>query len=53
MAQLHCHLLMRLIHFIVANFYVANMCFKTIREDKILAKFFKFTVLHMNLDIYL
>ena len=47
------YLLMKLNHFIVANFCVTNMCLYTIREDKILANNSEFTVLHMHLDIYL
>ena len=39
-----CHLLMKVNHAIVANFYVANMSFNTIRENKILAKISEFTV---------
>ena len=35
---------MKVNHVIVANFYVANMSFNAIRENKILAKTFEFTV---------
>ena len=35
-----CHLLMRVNHDIVANFYVANISFNAIRENKILAKIY-------------
>ena len=35
---------MKVNHVIVANFYVANMSFNAIRENKILAKIFEFTV---------
>ena len=44
MAKSLCHLLMKVNHVIVANFYVANMSFNTIREHKILAKISEFTV---------
>ena len=44
MAKLLCHLPMKVNHAIVANFYVANMSFNAIRENKILAKISKFTV---------
>ena len=43
MAKLLC-LLMKVNHTIVANFYVANMSFNAIRENKILAKTCEFTV---------
>ena len=39
-----CCLLMYLIHALVANFNVANMSFKAIRENKILVKISGFTV---------
>ena len=45
MAILFCHLLMKVNHVIVAIFYVANMSFNAIRENKILAKIFEFTVI--------
>ena len=38
------HLLMKVNHVIVAKFYVANMSFNAIRENKILAKIPEFTV---------
>ena len=44
MAKLFCHLLMKVNHVIVANFLVANMSFKAVRENKILAKISEFTV---------
>ena len=44
MAKLLCRLLVYLNHVIVANFYVANMSFNTICENKILAKISEFTV---------
>ena len=44
MAKLFCHLLMKVNHVIIANFYVANMYFNAIRENKILAKISEFTV---------
>ena len=31
-------------HVIVANFYIANMCFNTICENKIFAKISEFTI---------
>ena len=37
MANLLCHLLMKVNHAIVANFYVPNMSFNAFRENKILA----------------
>ena len=43
MAKLLCHLLMKVNHVIVANFYVANMSFNAICENKILAKISVFT----------
>ena len=39
-----CHLLMKVNHVIVANFYVANMYFNAFRENKMLAKISEFTV---------
>ena len=39
-----CHLLMKLYHVIVANFYVANLSLNAIRENKILPKISEFTV---------
>ena len=44
MAKLLCHLLMKVNHVMIANFYVANMSFNAIRENKILAKISEFTV---------
>ena len=44
MAKLFCHLLMKVNHVIVANFYVTNMSFNAICENKILAKISEFTV---------
>ena len=49
MAKLLCHLLMKLNHVIVANFYVAKLSFNAFPESKILAKISKFTV-HLNLS---
>ena len=40
MAKLFCYLLMRVSHVIVANFYVANVSFNAIHENKILAKIY-------------
>ena len=40
-----CHLLMKINHVIVVNFYVANMSFNAIQENKFLAKISEFTVL--------
>ena len=39
-----CHLLMKVNHVIVANFYIANMSFNAIHENKIQAKISEFTV---------
>ena len=44
MAQSLCHLLMKVNHVIVAIFYVADMSFNTIRDNKILAKIPQFTL---------
>ena len=44
MVKLLCHLLMKVNHAIVGIFYVANMSFNAIRENKILAKISEFTV---------
>ena len=44
MAKLFCHLLMKVNHFIFANFYAANMSFNAMCENKILAKISEFTV---------
>ena len=44
MAKLFCHLLMKVNHVIVVNFYVANMSFNAISENKILVKISEFTV---------
>ena len=44
MAKSLCRLLMKVNHVIVAIFYVANMSFNAIRENKILAKISEFTV---------
>ena len=44
MAKSLCHLLMKVNHVKVANFYVANMSFNAICENKILAKISEFTV---------
>ena len=46
MAKLLCHLLMKVNHVMIGNFYVANMSFNAIRENKILAKISEFTVWH-------
>ena len=43
MAKLLCHLLMKVNHVRVANFYIANMSFNAIRENKILVKISEFT----------
>ena len=45
MAKSLCHLLMKVNCIVVAIFYVANMSFNAIRENKILAKISEFTVL--------
>ena len=51
MAKLLCHLLMKVNHVIVAIFfYVANMSFNAIRENRILAKISEFTVIQEILD---
>ena len=47
----HCHLLMKVNHVIVANFYVANMSFNAILENKIIAKISEFTVINAQDDI--
>ena len=44
MAKLFCHLLMKVNYGIVANFYVANMSFKALHENKILAKISEITL---------
>ena len=44
MAKSLCRLLMKVNHVIDAIFYVANMSFNDIRENKILAKISEFTV---------
>ena len=44
MVESVCHLLMKVYHVIVANFYVANMSLNAIRENKILAKISEFTI---------
>ena len=44
MAKSLCHLLLNVNYVIVANFYVANMYFHAICENKILAKISEFTV---------
>ena len=44
MAKSLCHLLMKVNHAIVENFYVANMSLNAIHESKILAKISEFTV---------
>ena len=44
MAKSLWNLLIKVHHVIVANFYVANMAFNTIRKNKILAKNSEFTV---------
>ena len=44
MVESVCHLLMKVYHVIVANFYVANMSLNAIRENNILAKISEFTV---------
>ena len=41
----HGHLLMKVNHDIVANFYFANMSFNAVRKNKILTKISKFTVI--------
>ena len=43
MAKLICHLLMKVNNVIIANFYIANVSFSAIRENKILAKISEFT----------
>ena len=50
MAKSLCHLPMKVNHVIVANFYVTNKSFNTIRENRILAKISEFTVgvVHMS-----
>ena len=45
MVESVCHLLMKVYHVIVANFYVANMSLNAILENKIIAKISEFTVL--------
>ena len=45
MVESLCHLLMKVNHVIVANFYVANMSLNAIRENKILAKISEFQYL--------
>ena len=42
--EITCHILMMVNHVIVANFYIANMSFNTIRENKILMKISELTV---------
>ena len=44
MAELFCHLLMKVNHVIVGNVYVANMSFYAIRENKVLVKISKLIV---------
>ena len=44
MAKLLCHLLMKVNHVMIVNFYVGNMSFNAIHENKILAKISEFTV---------
>ena len=39
-----CHLLMKVNHVIVTNFYIANVSFNAIRENKIVGKISEFTV---------
>ena len=39
-----CHFLMKVNHVIVANFYIADMSFNAIRDNKIAAKISEFTV---------
>ena len=49
MAKSLCHLLMKVNHVVVANFYVANMSFHAIREYEILTKISEFTVPHRTM----
>ena len=50
MARSLCHLLMKVNYVIVANFYVTNMSFNAIRENKIISKISEFTVVgHVGL----
>ena len=44
MAKSLCHLLMKVNHVIVAIFYIANMSFNAIHENKFLTKNSEFTV---------
>ena len=51
MDKLFCHLLMKVNHVIVANFYIANKSINAIRENKTLAKISEFTeygVIHLR-----
>ena len=50
MAKLLFHLLMKVNHAKVTNFYVTNMSFNDIRKNEILAKISEFTVrlLHIS-----
>ena len=50
MAKLLCHLLMKVNHVIVANFYVANMSFNVIRENKILTKIPNLQYLYLTVN---
>ena len=43
-----CHLLMKVNHVIVANFYIANMSFNAIHENKFLAKFPNLQYMNIN-----
>ena len=53
MAKSLCHLLMKLNHVIVTNFYAVNMSFDVIGENEILAKISKFIVLVVTLDPFM
>ena len=53
MAKSLCRLLIYVYHTKVTNFYVANMSFNAIRENKILAKISEFTVANFVIIIYM
>ena len=48
-----CHLLMKVSRVIAAKFYVANMSFNAIHENKILVKISEFTVTNRNCNALL
>ena len=48
MGELLCHFLMKVNHVIAANFYVENMSFNAIRDNKILAKVSEFAEPEVN-----